>query len=826
MAFLIRDQFTTAINPLVDAAADPGPGNRDVTGSLWKIIDGSLRGGMQPSSPTWGNSKIVYDGVTRADGVALWAILQTTDKRSDFGFGWASTTAVTDPRTDGHHWIQEDGFPRLSVPGTEMTLSGIGSGTEGVYRNDEYLIGVVLRAQGAFYLMSSHTAHTAAGVGNSNDRPGIPAYPSARVLWVDDAATTTPMYPHISALNQIGPTHLHYIEDLRVQAVSSWATDAGIATYLDRFTRADSTTSAGSAYTVVSGGVGGVSSNKGYVVSNSGARTVIVNPSAASSGDGIWKWRVTVGSTPSQQLECFYRYVNSTNYCHVVMTSTSIWVYINNAGSDNPIFNYPLTKSAGQVLDITINTSGAYHQMFVYEGSTQRAFVDWTADPGGSQRTGTGMGFGSWAVAPAGARWDDLMFTPSIITLPAEMQTGAAPHQFTVGSTLVTDDFTAADGTALAGRTTTTGGKTWAVAGTGWQINSNKARNTNVGGAGADYFAWFDSGASDVEVSVDVTFPASFDTVHAGIVIRRTDANNFLHIRFVEDPGQPFDDEIEIWETVGGTTLDTVRHQFGDVFTGSMTRTLKVQAVGRYIHCFMNNEPICSYVTSGNLTGTGVGLHHAGDDDGSVFDAFTVKALTDPAAVGPAAVLAADIVAGSAVAASQLSLNHALAANVAASSAMTATRLTMNHALAAGIAAGSAATADKIVVNHPMSAAIVAGSSGVADLTVSGSGASLAAGIVIGSAVTASALTILHPLTAGIVAGSAATATKITVSHPLIATVTAVSSMTANRLTMSQAMQAAISAIVTISAGIDTTYGEFTGTPTIIDVWAGVPVIS
>ena len=37
-SMLLRDQFTTAINPLVDGAAEPGPGKRVVTGSLWKII--------------------------------------------------------------------------------------------------------------------------------------------------------------------------------------------------------------------------------------------------------------------------------------------------------------------------------------------------------------------------------------------------------------------------------------------------------------------------------------------------------------------------------------------------------------------------------------------------------------------------------------------------------------------------------------------------------------------------------------------------------------------------------------------------------------------
>ena len=629
--YLIRDDFSDAdVSPLVDGSANPGPGTRDVTGALFEIIDASLRGGGQLTTPTWGDSKITYNSQSRADGLALW-ILAKVMSFGGIGLGWASSAAVTDPTTNGHHWISYEGYGRVSIPGKLITLSGSPDvGKLGFTRNEEYLVCVVLRAQGAFYLVSSHAAHTRTGVLNSNDYIGIPAYPDARVLWVDDTTTTTPMIPHISVEERIGPVHEPYFDDLRVKVIDEWATDAGLASFLDRFTRADSTTSAGPAYTVVNGGVGGVSSNKGYVVSNGGARCQIVNPTAMASGDGIWKWQIVVPTNTAHQWELPYRYADANNWCMVQNVSgTTIQLTQVVAGSGGVIANYPYTQQAGETLDITVITKDAMHQLYVHEAGVERAFVDWTADTASATvRAGTGQGFGSWSVAPTGFRVDNIMAIPSIVTLPADIQTGAVPHQFTVGATIATDAFTAANGTALNGRTTDTGSKTWTTVGAGWEINTNRARNTNIGGAETDFFAYVDAGVADYEVSVDVTTKPSGDRLLAGLVVRRTDANNHIFVRILIDPTQPNNHEIELWETVAGVTLDTCRQMIGVFYVDNTAYTLTVQAVGRFMHIFLGTEPIMSYVTSANLTGTGVGLYHSGADDGSSFDNFAVKALS------------------------------------------------------------------------------------------------------------------------------------------------------------------------------------------------------
>jgi len=625
--FLFRDQFSDAnVDPLTSGSANPGPGKRVLTGSLYKIIDGSMRGGGQTSSPTWGSSKFVGTdnadaGFTRADGLALWGVIKVQDKEADLGFGWASATSVTDPTTNGHHWINSEGYPRVSIPSKLITLNGSPDvGKFGAVRAEEYLVCVVLRAQGAFYLISSHAAHTKTGVLNSNDYPGIPQFPDARVFWVDDTTTTTPMFPHIGALDRIGPAHLHAFDDVRILSITPWATDAGLLSFLDRFTRADSNTSVGAGWSA-SGGVGGVISGKAYVVSNSGGRAQFTRAGAAASGDAEWRWLITVGTTASDQIECIFRYTDATNYDMVYFLSGSAWVYSVNAGTGGVVGNYPFALSAGQIVDLRIRTKGDRIQMII----NGDVLLDWVQDTRAASLTGTGIGFGSWAVAPVGARWDDVYACPHTVTLPTDLQSGSTPSIFSTGSTIATDDFTAANGTPLSGRTTTTGGKTWAVQGSGWEINSNRARNTNTNGAEVEFFATIDAGEADYEVSVAVTTKPSGDRLLAGVAVRVVDANNHIYVRVLIDPGQPMNHEIELWEIVSGSALATTRQMIGVYYADNTAYTLKVQCVGSMIHTFLNNEPILSYIVQSQLTGTGVGLYHSGADDGSSFDTFSVK---------------------------------------------------------------------------------------------------------------------------------------------------------------------------------------------------------
>lgn len=629
---VIRDDFTTTVNPLVDGAAVPGPGTRDVAASSvpWFIKNAALRGGVQASSPSWSTGKLLYSApaITRANGIAMIADVIPIDREADMAFGWAISTGASTPLTTGHHWLVNEGYGRVSMPGKTVELHTVGTGQFGFVRNMEYVPIVVARARGAFYLVAAHDQQVT--MPNATQPVHPPAFSSgtALLLHIDDADTTTPIYPDISAFDRNGPVDGHYIDQFYVQPVTEWESDQGLMSFLDRTVRADSNTSAGTGWTA-SGGVGGVSSNKLYVVSNTGGRTQIVRTGVASSGDSHWRWKVTVGSNPADQIECIYRYVDANNYCMVYFTSTAVWVYVVTGGVGANLFNYPLTKSAGQVLDVCVKTYGAYHQLMIDDGTT--TFNDYAADSSNSTvRNGTGIGYGSWAVAPTGARWTDIAVAPQIVTIPQILRERVTPHDFTVGATIATDDFTAANGTALNGRTTTTGSKTWTTFGSGWEINTNRARNTNTNGAANEYYARIDAGVADYEISVDVTMPASFDTIHDGILFRYIDANNFCYARFVEDPGQPTNNEVEIWEWIGGVQLDTCKTQYGDYLAGSGTYNLKVQVVGRYVHVYVDSKPVLSYVISISdiTTGTNVGIYHAGDDDGSSFDSFSVKALT------------------------------------------------------------------------------------------------------------------------------------------------------------------------------------------------------
>jgi len=712
MALLLRDQFLTDANPLVDGPAEPGPGPRDVTGSRLYIDDESLRGGL--GAAAWGESKLTYPSHARQDGLALWAVVKFVDKNAEQGFGWASSAAVADPNTNGHHFINSEGYPRISTPGKLITLNGFPDvGKFGVVRATEYLVCVVLRAQGAFYLVSSHAAHTRAGVANSNDYPGIPSIADgqARVFWVEDSDTTSPMYPHAGFLNAVGPLHDNRYEDVRVEVVPEWATDAGLASFLDRFVRPDSTTSVGSGW-VASGGVGGISGNKAYIVSNSGSRTFIRRPGAASSGDGIWRWKVTVGSTPTNQIECHFRFVDTSNWCQIEFRGGSVWLVSVKAGAGNVIANYPFALSAGQDIDVCVITKGDRYQL-ILNGTV---LLDYVQDTTAANLTGTGIGYGSWQTAAVGARWKNVMFVPSIVALPETILSGAMPHIFTPGATIATDDFTGADGTPLNGRTTTTGAKEW-QADSGYELNGNRARNTNIGGAEVEYFATIDAETADYEVSISVTTKPSGDRLLAGAVVRYADSNNHIYVRVLIDPGQPSNHEIELWEIINGTSLDTIRQMIGGYYADNTAYTLKVQCVGRFIHVFLNNEPILSYVISSQMTGTRAGLYHSGADDGSSFDTFALSALTDPSASGATHPLDGESIGASAASASGLSVAHALSGDSAGASAASAGVLSVAHALSGSSLGVSSAAVARILMGRPLSGESVGTSSALANLS-------------------------------------------------------------------------------------------------------------
>jgi hypothetical protein len=122
---------------------------------------------------------------------------------------------------------------------------------------------VVLNDQGAWVLLSTWGTVPALLHG-SNDPIGIPAYPQARLLYVDSNGTAATLYPYVSALGTITSyPNGHAVEDVRMPDLPApYNVADGIAASADRFTRADSNVSMGGSWTAVVG-TWGIASNQG-----------------------------------------------------------------------------------------------------------------------------------------------------------------------------------------------------------------------------------------------------------------------------------------------------------------------------------------------------------------------------------------------------------------------------------------------------------------------------------------------------------------------------------------------------------------------------------
>lgn len=156
---------------------------------------------------------------------------------------------------------------------------------------------------------------------------------------------------------------------------------------------------------------------------------------------------------------------------------------------------------------------------------------------------------------------------------------------------IFTDVFTAANGTNLNGRTTTTGNKTWVVTGVaGFDIQSNQAHSTSAGGDG---FASVDAGVSNVTFLI--TFAGAAGT--GGICWRRSDDNNHWLV-------QAGGGAAHIYKRVAGSYTD-----LGSIgVTPVQNDVLKVIASGNSHSVYDNNTLAITLTDSFNNTATQVGI--------------------------------------------------------------------------------------------------------------------------------------------------------------------------------------------------------------------------
>lgn len=632
---LLRDAFTDTASPMVDGAAQPGAGTRDVTGTRWRTELGKLFGGSAVGEGSWGNSKDVYtrDGglfYDRVNGRTLWAVLKIEDRQSPLAFSWASATNIADPRADGHGWFILDGSLDITTPGAAVAIDA------SIYdmRPMLYLIAVVLFDQGAAVLISTVSIDGTTSPGRTTPW-SVPAYPSAAVAYVTWRGTTTPLYPSLSAKESPSAGEAingHTVDDVRVIDVVSWAALDSLATFADRFTRADNATTPGNSW-VNDRGTWGILSNRLYISNQPGAQMANCRREIGMS-DGTYHWTINVGGVIGQFAVTF-RHASAGNFIRFSNNGTNntwqLQIYVAGAFSSG-IVSGPTTWAINTTYEIVIKMIG--NKYFIAKDDVVLT-TNWATDATNTYLAGTGIGVGTFDSVANAPTFDNVAAYPLTTTLPAELQAtqSLAVFQETAGATLGSDTFTDANGTLLTAHTPTAG-PSWTVplAGANATIQSNRL---SLGGAGAQ-LALQAIGTAYHECQVDVILPGSLGNfTFAGICVAYVDSTNWFVARLAADyVAQPLVHEIEVMRSIAGVVTVVGKVPLAVYFVAGNTVALKTQVVSdgkgsNVVQIFLGGNYVESYYLPPALnTSASAGLYRdATTDSGAVFDNWRAKAL-------------------------------------------------------------------------------------------------------------------------------------------------------------------------------------------------------
>lgn len=181
---------------------------------------------------------------------------------------------------------------------------------------------------------------------------------------------------------------------------------------------------------------------------------------------------------------------------------------------------------------------------------------------------------------------------------------------------LIHDDFNAANGTAISGRTPSPvnlPGNTWAILGTAtWTIQSNRASKT---AGGANNLAVINAADADVTITCDVTIANAGGERH-GVGLRASDVNNFWALTWRNT------NLVEIIERNGGTV--TVRASAALTLTPGNTYEFKLVAIGTSLTGYVDGVQYVSYGSATlNQTNTNHGIY-AGATAQPTWDNFKV----------------------------------------------------------------------------------------------------------------------------------------------------------------------------------------------------------
>ncbi|MFN8379409.1 MAG: hypothetical protein U0452_12135 [Anaerolineae bacterium] len=614
--YLLRDKFTTPESPLADGPASEY-GMRDVTGSLWTAVDGRLRDGVQLDNAVWGQSAIVYEGLSRSGGRTLWALVTPQDGESELFFGWQTTATAGDPTTNGYGFLVESASIFATEPGAQVPLL-----TEGKPGHaQQYLMGITLNeGQGAIYWISTLETQTSANEWT------IPKFPDARIVWASTAGTDTTLYPTVSALGGFTYPGGHAIEDIRVADIAEWMGEDGLATQSDRFNRRDNSSEIGGDWAAPDAGMWGVRNNQAYT-SSAASNGRVYEPDGPTNG--LMVGDVTTGSSLTNAFGLLARRTDGANWMNLYndgSANISLETWANNA-YDSTVFS----------TDVEWSPSTTYRWVLGFQDNQYRFWSDGVSPNANtpvidsSNRDAGATGFGLFG-NDAESSYDNWAVYPAIITLPEipfGSAYGAVPQIFTTGAVVSSDTFTDPDGTSLTSHKPDIGGA-WSLSNGDWSINaSNQVATTTTS---ENNFAYVNSNGPDYEASVDLVTPSALTVgqIRQGLVVRWTDENNFVVIRaLMDDASQLDNDEIEVQEFINGSGAVVHKTYLGNLWEPNTSYTMKAQVVGDVLNVFLNGVPYLTVYLSNPalLTGHGVGLYREDGTDELLFDNFTVKPI-------------------------------------------------------------------------------------------------------------------------------------------------------------------------------------------------------
>jgi hypothetical protein len=583
---LAYDLFTPNADPLVSTD------DRTVIGDRWDSLDRVVYGGSAVEETVYGNGVIAEAAVERVPGRIVQWIVRPEDAEAYLAVVLGTTPGSANPVADGYTWLNEFGRLVYGVPGKRVQLHDTHYGTQ----PKVYLITFLLFDEGAAILRSTIGPEIAAW--RTHPIP-VPAYPDTRIDYVTTSGNAASLIPYVSARQSPNAGEAlrgHQVLGYRVQDVPGWAVVDALATFADRFERANG--AVGNAWTDTRGTFG-ISSGDLVITAQPGAQ-MAQTYHATPASDGLWLFDFTTGSVVGHwaftfrhtSATTFLRFSNNGNNNTFVVQS-----YVAGAFSST-LFSGPISPA------LTANTR--YTVLLITKNNTYLIALNdimltgsLQTDASSHNVAGLGIGFGTFDSVANAARVHRVAFYPHSVTLPTAAQSSAM--------------LTGALSSSLL----------------------QSFGSVPLTGSG-NVVSVQEYSVHAVRVRASIRMPATVGRfTFIGACVAYVDASNWFVVRLAADHdpvlGQA-DDEVEVVQRIAG--VDTVvgkvqiPRQYVDNALFILDSQIEVKRSTSWVHVHLNGDYVESYPLPVELRGaTKHGYYrNATDDSGSTVESGAVYA--------------------------------------------------------------------------------------------------------------------------------------------------------------------------------------------------------